>query len=156
MTIPIVRYAIAAVLGLVLLVGAMLLVRPLIFSLAPERGDGNYAVAAVSELSAGPIERQLLLSRAHAIPGEQPNGARAAIRIVVSQPPVGGIAAVNAWSAAGGCVVTIAGDRLRDCRGSTWTLAGVPISADRPLIRFPAAVRAGAVIVDFTRMVNAG
>jgi hypothetical protein len=152
----VVRYAVAALLGLVVLVGAMLLVRPLIFSLAPERGDDNYAVAALSELSSGPIERQLLLNRSHAIPGEQPNGARVQIQVIVSQPPVGGIAVVKGWSETGRCAVTIAGDRLRDCRGSTWTMAGVPISPGAPLRRFPASVRAGAVVVDFTEAANAG
>lgn len=145
------RYAFTAVLALVLLVAAMLVVRPLIFSLAPERGDQNYAVAALADLAPGPIERDLLLTRSHGIPGEQPNGARVAIRVVVSQPAAGGVAVVDAWSEAAGCAAEIAGDRLRDCRGSTWTFDGVPIDAAQPLVRFPASVRSGAVVADFTR-----
>jgi hypothetical protein len=53
--VPIARYALVAALGLVLLVGAMLLVRPLIFSVAPERGDANYALVAATALDDGPI-----------------------------------------------------------------------------------------------------
>ena len=153
---PIARYVVAAVVGLVLLVGAMLLVRPLIFSVAPERGDANYAVAAAVDLGSAPVERQLLLTESHGLPGEQPNGQRVSLRVVISRPPSGGIAVVNAWSAAASCAVELAGDRLRDCRGSTWTFEGVPISADRPLQRFPATVNAGAVIADFTRPLPAG
>ncbi len=148
---PVARYAIAALGGLVLLVGAMLLVRALIFSVAPERGDANYAVAAAADLGTAAVERQLLLTESHGLPGELPNGQRVSLRVVLSRPPSGGIAVVNAWSAEGACAVALAGDRLRDCRGSTWTFDGVPISADRPLQRFPATVSAGAVVVDFTR-----
>jgi hypothetical protein len=154
--VPIARYALVAALGLVLLVGAMLLVRPLIFSVAPERGDANYALVAATALDDGPIERQLLLNESHGLPGEQPNGRRIALRVVLSEPATGGVAVVNAWSPTNRCAVTVAGDRLRDCAASTWTLEGIPISADRPLQRFPATVRAGAVIVDFTRPFDAG
>jgi hypothetical protein len=154
LTVPIARYAIAALLGLVLLVGAMLLVRPLIFSLAPERGDGNYAVAASDELGPEPFERELLLSQSHGLLGERANGRRVILRVIVSQPPTGGVAVVNAWSPDARCAVMLAGDRLRDCRGATWTFEGIPISADRPLQRFATTVRSGAVIVDFTRPID--
>jgi hypothetical protein len=154
--VSVARYAAVAVLGFVLLVGAMLLVRPLIFSVAPERGDANYALVAATDLGTVPIERQLLLTESHGLPGEQPNGRRVSLRVVISRPPAGGIAVVTEWSAAGSCAVELAGDRLRDCRGSTWTFDGVPISADRPLQRFPAHISAGAVIVDFTRPASAG
>lgn len=152
---PVARYAVAALVGLVVLVGAMLLVRPLIFSMAPERGDANYAVAAAVDLGTAPMERQLLLTESHGLPGEQPNGQRVSLRVVISRPPSGGIAVVNAWSPHGACPVELAGDRLRDCGGSTWTFDGAPISADRPLQRFPATISAGAVIVDFTRPLRA-
>lgn len=152
---PIARYAIAGLLGLALLVGAMLLVRPLIFSLAPERTDQNYAIAAADQLSAEPLQRELLLNASHGLPGEQPNGQRAILRVIVSQPPPGGVVVVNAWSRDADCAVTLAGDRLRDCRGATWTFQGIPISARQPLQSFPVAVRSGAVIVDFTRPVDA-
>lgn len=156
MRVPIARYALVAALGLLLLVGAMLLVRPLIFSVAPERGDANYAVGPATVIDNGPIERNLLLNESHGLPGEEPNGRRVALRVVLSGPATGGVAVVNAWSRTNWCAVTIAGDRLRDCVASTWTLEGIPISADRPLQRFPATIRAGAVIVDFTRPFDAG
>ena len=152
----IVRYAATAILGLVVLVGAMLLVRPLIFSVAPERGDANYAVVPSTQLGSAPIERRLLLNESHGLPGEEPNGRRVALRVIVSRPPSGGIAVVDAWSEAAACRVVIAGDRLRDCHGATWTFDGAPIDADRPLLRFPARIDAGAVIVDFTRSDDAG
>jgi len=149
------RYAIAALLGLLLLVALMLVVRPLIFSFAPERGDANYAVAAAAEVGDTPTVRTLLLNESHGLPGEQPNGRRVTLRILVSQSIAGGVAALNAWSPAG-CEVEVAGDRLRDCEGSTWTFGGVPIAAGAPLQRFPAEVRSGAVIVDFTRPLPTG
>ncbi len=154
--VPLARYALVAVLGLVLLVGAMLLVRPLIFSVAPERGDANYSVAPVTDLANGAIQRELLLNESHAIAGERPEGRRAAVSVVISEPPVGGIAAVSAWSVANDCAVAIAGDRLRDCAGLTWTFDGTPIEASAPLRRFPAAIRAGAIVVDFTRLAASG
>lgn len=140
---------------LALLVGAMLLVRPLIFSIAPARGDENYAVAAAAELNAVPLERQLLLNQSHGLPGEQPNGQRVALRVVISRGPAGDVAVVNAWSVTARCAVSVAGDRLRGCDGATWTAQGIPIDAVVPLQRFPATIRSGAVIVDFTRPVQA-
>ena len=148
---PLARYAVAAVLGLVVLVALMLVVRPLIFSFAPERGDGNYAVAAAAEIGSTPVERTLLLNESHGLPGEQPNGRRVTLRILVSQSVAGGVAALDGWNAQAGCEVEVSGDRLRDCDGSTWTYQGVPIQAPGPLQRFPAQVQSGAVIVDFTR-----
>ncbi len=149
------RYALSALLGLVLLVGAMLLVRPLIFSVAPERGDAAYAVAPAADLGTAPLERDLLLNTSHGLPGERPDAGHVALRVIISRPPAGGVAAVNAWSTSGRCAVQVAGDRLRDCRGATWTFSGFAIAAQRPLQRFPAAVRSGAVIVDFTRPIDA-
>lgn len=148
---PIARYAVSAVLGLVLLLALMLVIRPLIFSFAPERGDANYAVAPAAEVGATPVGRTLLLNESHGLPGEQPNGRRVALRVLVSQSAAGGVAALDAWSPLAECPVEVAGDRLRDCDGSTWTFNGVPINATLPLHRFPAEVRSGAVIVDFTR-----
>ncbi len=153
---PFARYAVAAVLGLVVLVALMLVVRPLIFSFAPERGDANYAVAPATEVGATPLARSLLLNESHGLPGEQPNGRRVALRVLLSQTVAGGVAAVNAWSPVAGCEVAVAGDRLRDCDGSTWTYEGIPIDAEAGLQRFPAEVRSGAVIVDFTHPLPTG
>ena len=42
-------------------------------------------------------------------------------------------------------------DRLRDCDDATWTFEGIPFDPDGPsLVAFPAVVRNGAVIADFT------
>ena len=149
---PIARYALAALLGFALLVGAMLLIRPLIFSLAPERGDANYAVVATSALARGPIVREVLLNAPHGLPGERPNGQRVALRLVIAPGLAGDATVVDGWSPANDCALQIAADRLRDCAGLTWTFAGLPISAGgTPLQRFLATVRSGAVIADLTR-----
>ncbi|HET8587165.1 MAG TPA: hypothetical protein VFM74_04745 [Candidatus Limnocylindria bacterium] len=153
---PIARYAVAALLGFVLLVGAMLLVRPLIFSLAPPRDDSSYAVAPQSELANGPIVRELPLNSSHGIPGERLEGRVTVVRIVVSSQPGQLISAVNGWSAVHDCAVEPAGDRLRDCDGATWTFDGVPIDASQPLVRFPARAESGAIMVDFTRPLARG
>jgi hypothetical protein len=148
---PVARYAFAALLGFVLLVGAMLLVRPLIFSVAPPRDDSSYAVAPQSQISVGPVLRELPLNASHGIPGERVQSGVPVVRIVISSQPGQLISVVNAWSALNDCAVQIAGDRLRDCGGATWTFDGVPIDAQQPLLRFPARVESGAVMVDFTR-----
>jgi hypothetical protein len=95
---PVARYAVAALLGFVLLVGAMLLVRPLIFSVAPPRDDSSYAVAPQSQISAGPVVRELPLNASHDIPGEQIQSGLPVVRIVISSQPGQLISAVNAWS----------------------------------------------------------
>lgn len=147
---PVLRYAVAALIGFVLLIGAMLLVRPLIFSVAPPRGDSTYAVAPQSELSGGPILRELPLNDSHAIPGERTERGVPVVRIIISSQPGQLISAVNAWNPVNDCAVEIAGDRLRDCDGASWTFEGVPIDAQRPLLRFPAKAESGAIKVDFT------
>ncbi|MDQ6682759.1 MAG: hypothetical protein M3Y88_05725 [Chloroflexota bacterium] len=153
---PLRRYALAALLALAGLVAIMLVIRPLIFSLAPARGDANYAVAATAEV-ARPIHRDLLLAASHGLRGERPQeGGHVAISIVVAPLPGGGYSVVNATSPESGCPVTIGADRLVDCRGRGWTYDGTPIgSGQPPLQRFPVAVRSGAVIVDFTRPYSA-
>jgi hypothetical protein len=150
--VPIVRYAIAALLGLALLVGVMLLVRPLIFSMAPERGDQNYPVAAASDLARGPIVREVLLNRSHGLPGERPNGQRVVLRLIVAPGLAGDATVVDAWSPTNHCAVEIDADRLRDCARDAWTFQGIPIVAsDPPLQQFSAAVRSGVVVADLTR-----
>lgn len=151
------RYAVAGLLAFVLLVGLMLLVRPLIFSIAPPRDDSSYAVAATSELAQGPILRELPLNASHGLPGEQPREGVPVVAVVLSLQPGGDPAAVNAWSPTHGCRVTVDADRLRDCGGDSWTFEGVPIDAGLPTLqRFPARAAAGAVIVDFTEPLAPG
>lgn len=145
------RYAVAGLVAFVLLVGLMLLVRPLIFSIAPPRDDSHYAVAATSELAQGPILRELPLNTSHGLPGEQLRQGVPVVAVVVSLQAGGAASAVNAWSPTHDCRVTIAGDRLRDCDGDSWTFGGVPIDAGLPALQsFPAEAVSGAVIVDFT------
>ncbi len=154
---PVVRYAVAALLGLALLVGVMLLVRPLIFSMAPERGDQNYPVAAAGDLARGPIVREVLLNHSHGLIGERPNGQHVALRLVIAPGPAGNVTVVDAWSSTHHCAVEIHVDRLRDCAGDAWTFQGIPIVANGPpLQQFSAVVRSGAVVADLTHSQPAG
>ncbi len=146
------RYAAAAVAGFAVLLLVMLLVRPIIFSMAPARTDANYAVAAVADVSGRPAVRDVLLADPHGLRGERPQGIHAAIRVVVSSLPGGAAAVVNAYSTANPCEVEVVGDRLRDCAGAEWTLRGVASRSGQPGLQvFPTEVRQGAVIADFTR-----
>lgn len=148
------RYAVAGLVAFVLLVGLMLLVRPLIFSIAPPRDDARYAVAATSELAQGPILRELPLNASHRLPGEQLREGVPVVAVVISLQAGGAATAVNAWSSTHDCRVALAGDRLRDCHGDSWTFSGVAIDAGLPALqRFPAEAVSGAVIVDFTEPV---
>jgi hypothetical protein len=154
--IPVLRYAIAALLAFVVLVALMLLVRPAIFSLAPPRDDSSYAVAPQSELGDGPILRELPLNASHGLLGERVQRGVPTIRVILSYPPgasatAAEVLAVNAWSSENDCAVEIEGDRLRDCSDGAWTFAGIPIDPQHePLQRFPARAESGALIVDFT------
>jgi hypothetical protein len=155
--VSVARYAVAGLIAFVLLVGLMLLVRPLIFSIAPPRDDSRYAVAATSELAQGPILRELPLNASHGLPGEQLRDGVPVVAVVVSLQVGGAASAVNAWSPTHDCRVSLAGDRLRDCGGDSWTFGGVPIDAGLPALQsFPAEAVSGAVIVDFTRPLAPG
>jgi hypothetical protein len=156
MRTPILRYAVAFVAALAALVGLVLLVRPLIFTFSSPRDDSVYAVAATGEIGEAPRVKELLLNEPHGLQGERPNGPHAAITIVISRTLTGQFSVVSAWSEAHGCLVTVGADRLHDCRGSTWTFSGEPITPGDPALqRFPVRVESGAVIVDFTRPVAA-
>lgn len=154
--LPVARSVVLGCGAIVVLVAALLVVRPLIFSVASPRDDSVYAVAATGELVRGPIVKDLLLNAPHRIPGEQPDGGHALVRVVIA--PFGGAGAgftvVNAYSSQSGCAVRLAADRLLDCRGTAWTINGEPITSGVPaLMRFPTVVRTGAIIVDFTQPV---
>jgi hypothetical protein len=156
MRITILRYAAAFVVALAALIGLLLLVRPLIFTFSSPRDDSVYAVVATGEIGETPRIKELLLNEPHGLQGERPNGVHAAITVVISRTLGGQFSVVNTWSAVHGCEVTVAADRLRDCRGSTWTFSGEPISPGDPALqRFAVRVENGAVIVDFTRPVAA-
>ncbi len=151
------RYVATAAVAIVLVVGLLLLVRPFIFSLAPPRDDTVYAVASVGELTGGPVRRDLLLNSPHGLPGERSSGNHAEIAVVISRTLTGQYAVVNAWSPVNDCAVIMGVDRVTDCRGLQWTLAGDPFdSANPPLQRFPVRIENGALVVDFTSPVTDG
>jgi hypothetical protein len=154
----IVRYAIAALLAVLGLVGLMLLVRPLIFSLAPPLDDANYRLIAATSADEGVQLVEIVLNEPHGLLGEVLAGEHAGLTVAVA--PVigtGRYTVVNAWSPTNDCAVELGPDRLVDCAGNAWTYDGLPLDpADPPLERFPATVRIGAVVVDFTRPVDNG
>jgi hypothetical protein len=151
------RYAIAALVAFVLLVGLLLLVRPMIYSVAPPRDDSVYAVATTSSVpTSAPLVKEILLNTSHHLLGERRSGEHAVITVVVSRGLSGLFSVVNAWSPTNGCALTARPDRLVDCRGHAWTLAGDPFaSGDAPLQSFPVSNQDGSVIVDFTHPVDA-
>src|SRR5205085_2819147 len=69
------RYAVAAGIAFLLLLGLLLLVRPMIYSVAPPRDDSVYAVAtAASVPTSGPLVKELLLNAPHGLLGERRSG----------------------------------------------------------------------------------
>lgn len=151
------RYALATALALALLVGVMLLVRPLIFSVAPPRDDSVYAVAPTGSVPAtAPLVKELLLNGPHGLLGERSNGTHAALTVVVSRTVTGLYSVVNAWSPVSNCALTVREDRVVDCKAHAWTFTGDPFdTADPPLQRFPVKSDNGAVVVDFTHPLDA-
>lgn len=150
------RYALVALIALAGLVGLALLIRPLIYTVAPPRDDTVYAVGAVASVTAVPTIRQVLINEPHGLLGEERQGAHAAIWLAVSRTATGEYAVVNAWSPVNACPLTVAVDRFRDCVGHAWTFSGDPINpVDRPLQRFPVVVEAGSLLADLTRPVDA-
>lgn len=155
--VPVRRAVIGCLTIAVLVAGLLVLIRPALFTFAPPRDDGAVVVAAASELGVAPIRRNVVLSRSHGWAGEADAGdARVQIALLISPSALGGVAAVNAASpGAEGCAVEVAGDRLEDCEGRTWTFDGVPIDeADPPLERFPVTDEGGTLVVDLTRLVG--
>ena len=152
------RYLVAAVVAFLLLLGLLLLVRPLIYSVAPPRDDSVYAVVtAASVPTTEPLVRELLLNSPHGLLGERRSGEHAVITVVVSRGLNGLFSVVNAWSPVNDCALTARPDRLVDCRGRAWTLAGDPFTTgDPPLQSFPVTNQNGALVVDFTHPVDVG
>jgi hypothetical protein len=152
------RYLVAAVVAFLLLLGLLLLVRPLIYSVAPPRDDSVYAVVtAASVPTTEPLVRELLLNSPHGLLGERRSGEHAVITVVVSRGLNGLFSVVNAWSPVNDCALTGRPDRVVDCRGRAWTLAGDPFTAgDPPLQSFPVTNQNGALVVDFTHPVDVG
>lgn len=149
--VPVRRYLVAGLVAAASIGGLLLLVRPLLFSLAPPLTDANYTVAAALEAQNGPMLVPILLNESHGLPGEVHGDERIELQVVVSQVGTDAFAVVDAWSATNDCAVTLGADRLVDCVGDAWTFDGVPIDpADPHLVSFPTTVSNGAVVVDFT------
>jgi hypothetical protein len=155
--VPIRRAAIGCLLIAVLGLGFAALVRPAIYLLAPPRDDARVIVATMTELRAGPIERDQVLSRSYGHDGEVDAGdGRVQLRLIVTPTGFGTATVVNAASPlAASCPVEIGADRLRDCGGRTWTYEGLPIdSADPPLERFAVVVENGAIVADLSEALD--
>ena len=151
--VPVGRYALVALLAVLVLLGITLLVRPLIFSLADPRDDARYALPlTITEADRGPQLIEIVLNDQRGLPGEVVQDDRVGYTVVLAPlPGRGGYSVVGAWSPTGDCPLAISGDRLRDCNDATWTFEGVPFDVNDPsLVAFPVAVRNGAVIADFT------
>jgi len=156
--VPVGRYALNAALAVVAIFVLVLLVRPLIFTLAPPRDDGSYTVASSADAADGPQLLELVLNDRHGHPGEVPYGEHARLWVVVAPDLANAsFSVVDAWSPTHDCAITLGSDRLVDCAGDAWTYGGVPIDpADPPLVRFPVREAQGAVIADFTRPTGGG
>lgn len=151
------RYLVAAVIVLGIVLGVMLVIRPLIFSVAEPRDDTRVAILPQVQLSSGPQVRQAVLVATHGLDGETTVDGRPVVTLVVAPLPGGGAVVVNAAPPANAsCTVEIGADRLIGCGGS-WTLSGEPIDAGLGgLQRFPVTLRDGAVYVDLTAPERAG
>jgi hypothetical protein len=152
------RYLVAAVVAFLLLLGLLLLVRPMIYSVAPPRDDSVYAVVTAASVAVTePRVMELPLNSPHGLLGERRSGEHAVITVVVSRGVNGLFSVVNAWSPVNDCALTAGPDRVVDCRGRSWTLAGDPFTTgDPPLQSFPVTNQNGALVVDFTHPVDVG
>jgi hypothetical protein len=154
---PLRRWFGIGVLAVIGLVALLLLVRPLIYTVAEPRGDANLGVASVAELTSGPITRTVLLTQSHGLLGEAPQPNGVSLVLVIARLPGSQVAVVNARSSVDPCAVSIAagGTELTDCGGRRWALDGSPLDGgDQPALqRFAATVEQGGVIVDLTRPV---
>lgn len=152
---PVGRYVITGLLLAAAVSGLLLLIRPLLFSLAPPRDDTNLTVASVAQAADGPIRVEILLNERHGLPGEVHSDERTGLTVIVA--PLGPLAfsVVNAWSPTNDCAVTLGADRAVDCEGDAWTYDGVPIDpADPRLQSFPTRISNGAVQADFTSPIS--
>lgn len=157
--VPIRRAAVGCLLIALGGIAFALVVRPAVFTFAPPRDDSAVVVATAAELAAGPVEREVVLSRAYGWPGERTaESGRVHLRVIVTPIRFGGVAAFAGASPGNdGCPIEIEEGRLADCAGRAWTLEGAPIepAGGTPLVRFPVQIGAGSVLVDFTRTVDA-
>ncbi|MBA2633424.1 MAG: hypothetical protein H0U86_10575 [Chloroflexi bacterium] len=152
--VPLRRAAVGCLLVALTVVALALIVRPAIFSLAPPRDDGAVIAATATEVAAGPITRDLVLSRSHGWSGERDagDGRVQVVAILAPSSSFGSVSAVNAASPGRlDCPVEAVADRLADCDGRAWTFDGFPIDpADPPLERIAVEVVSGSVVLDMT------
>ncbi len=151
--VPIRRAAVGCLLVALAVVVVALLVRPAIFSVAEPRDDTVVTAGSVTELSAGPISLDLILTRSRGWSGEREAGSgRVQVTVIVAPSSVGGLTAVNAASPGReDCVVEIRTDRLVDCTGRAWDFGGFPLdTADPPLERIATDVEGGTILLDMT------
>ena len=130
-----------------------LLVRPTIFLFAPPRDDAALTVATLTEVTAGPTRRDIILSRSYGWSGERDAGdGRVQVAVIIAPTTGGSISAVNAATPGrDDCAVEIRADRLTNCEGRAWTFDGVPIDpADPPLEAVGVQVISGSVELDLT------
>ncbi|HLE89210.1 MAG TPA: hypothetical protein VI733_04070 [Candidatus Limnocylindria bacterium] len=152
---PIGRYVIAGLLTAAAVSGLLLLIRPLLFSLAGPRDDTNYTVASAAAANEGPMLVELVLNERHELLGEVHRGEQTGLTVVVAPVGTTAYSVVGAWSPTNDCALSLGADRLRDCEGDAWTFDGVPLDpADPHLQAFPTRVSNGAVLVDFTRPIS--
>lgn len=155
--VPIRRAAVGCLLVALAGLAVALVVRPAIFTFSAPRDDAAVIVATVAEAQAGPVRRDVILSRPYGWDGEKDAGdGRAQLTIIVGPGRFGGMEAVSAASpVADDCPIEIGDDRLTDCDGRAWTFEGLPLdSADPPLDRFPVEVVSGSLTVDLTRLAD--
>jgi hypothetical protein len=152
MPVPLARYALVVLLGLVAVMLVVLLVRPFVFSFADARDDANYTLAAASVVDRGPVLTDVLLEESHGLAGESAQDDLVRIGVAAAAlPGSAGYSVVSAWSPSNDCELSLGADRLVDCAGDAWTYAGFPIDPRQPRLQaFPNEVRQGAIVVDFT------
>jgi hypothetical protein len=148
------RTAIGCLVGVAALVGVMLLVRPLIFSVAPPRDDSRVVIGSASQFADGPERVVVALSRSYGLDSERPlGGGRVQLALIGSQGEAANVVALSAASSvADACPVEPMDGRLVDCAGRAWALDGAPLEAGRPpLERFATTIENGVVYADLTQ-----
>lgn len=151
------RTAVGCLLGGIGLLAVIFLVRPLIYTLAPPRGDDAVALVAAGTLT-GPTMHTVALVEPHGLDGEvtAPDG-HVEVTVVVSPVAGGAFTVVNASSPVEeGCPLELVEGTLVDCAGRRWGTDGAPLEAGvPPLQAFAAHVESGVVVADMTRPLDA-
>lgn len=147
------RTAVGCLLGGILLLGVIFLVRPLIYTLAPPRGDDAVAIIAAGTLT-GPTMHIVALVESHGLDGEvtAPDG-HVEVTLIVAPAGGGAFTVVNANSPVEeGCPVEVVQGALVDCGGRRWGTDGAPLDPGLPALqRFAAHVESGVIVADMSR-----